>query len=141
MSKKFFTFVLAIAGLIFLSVFFIPKPDNLPEQVVTTNEIQTEDTLLVIDYGEGNVSSYSLEIESEATAFSLLKSITDKENIPIDTQQYDFGVFVKSIGGLESTAEKAWIYFVNTESGTIAADQMKINPGDVVEWKYISPSE
>jgi hypothetical protein len=141
MNKKFLIFVLAAAGIIFLSSFYIPKSEDLPEQAVSTNEIQIQSVLLVIDYGEGNVSSYNLEVENEITAFDLLKNTTDKENIPLETQQYDFGVFVKSVNGLESTAEKAWIYFVNNESGTIAADQQKVNPGDVVEWKYITPSE
>ena len=39
------------------------------------------------------------------------------------------------------SAQMAWIYHVNGESGTIAADKMKVNPGDTVEWKYIPPSE
>jgi hypothetical protein len=33
----------------------------------------------------------------------------------------------------------AWIYFVNDESGQIAADQYQLAPGDIVEWKYIKP--
>ena len=95
--------------------------------------------MLVVDYGEGDPVVYSIEIAEGSTAFSLLKNITEKENISLETQQYDFGVFVKSIGGKESSAEMAWIYFVNGEAGTIAADQMNINPGDSVEWRFIKP--
>ena len=60
--------------------------------------------------------------------------------IPIETERYDFGVFVKSIEGRLSTAERAWIYFVNGESGQVGADQYQIYPGDVVTWRYVEPN-
>ena len=40
-----------------------------------------------------------------AISATVWKNITAKENISLETQQYDFGVFVKSIGGKESSAE------------------------------------
>lgn len=142
MNKKFFTFVLAATGVILLSSLFAPKLTDFRVQEYPADlEIESDSVLFVIDYGNSEVATYSLEIDEETTVFSLLKNTADKENISLETQQYDFGVFVKSLDGLESTAEKAWIYYVNNESGTIAADQMKIKPSDVVEWKYITPSE
>jgi len=140
MNKKFFLFVLAAAGVILTAFFLVPKykPPQSP-QVTPTPEANLQSAMLVVDYGEGDPVVYSIEIAEGSTAFSLLKNITEKENISLETQQYDFGVFVKSIGGKESSAEMAWIYFVNGEAGTIAADQMKINPGDSVEWRYIKP--
>ncbi|OGM04499.1 hypothetical protein A2715_01240 [Candidatus Woesebacteria bacterium RIFCSPHIGHO2_01_FULL_39_32] len=142
MNKKFFLFVLAAAGVILTAFFLIPKyqPTQLPV-ATPTPEISLKSATLVIDYGEDNPSTYSIELTNDSTALSVLKSISEKENVPLETQQYDFGVFVKSIGGKASSAETAWIYFVNGESGTIAADQMKINPADTVEWKYILLSE
>lgn len=141
MNKKFFIFILAASLFIFLSALLIPKSKESPgQEFAATTQPETENVLLIINYGEGNVSSYSLNFESETTAFSLLENIAEKENVPLEIKQYDFGVFVKSINNLESTADVAWIYFINDESGQVAADKQKVYPGDTVEWKYIPPS-
>lgn len=141
MNKKFFLFVLAAATVILTAFFLTPKSQPTPPPETSTPSVNLQSAIFAIDYGESQLSTYSIEVTEDSTAFSLLKNISEKENIPLKTQQYDFGIFVKSIGGYESSAEMSWIYFVNGESGTIAADQMKVNPGDTVEWKYIPPSE
>ena len=142
MNKKFFTFILAATGLVLLSSILIPRFNNSETDAPPiTTPSEPKSILFVLDYGENNITTYNLEINEDATVFSLLENITDKENISLETKQYDFGVFIESIGGKKSSSDAAWIYFVNGESGQIAADQQKINPGDVVEWKYIAPSE
>jgi len=142
MSKKFFFFILAAAGVIFTAFLLISKYKiiNTPE-VSPTPQVNSQNATLVINYGGGNTSTYNPDVVGDSTVFSLLKTISEKENILLETQQYDFGVFVKTIGSKESGSNMAWIYFVNGESGTIAADQMKVNPGDTIEWKYTPPSE
>lgn len=142
MNKKFFIFVLATVGVILTSFFLIPKYQT-PQtpQTEITPEPGLQSAMLVIDYGDGKPQVFSMELSEDSTAFSLLQSITQTQNFPLVTEQYDFGVFVKSIDGRESSNEMAWIYFVNGKAGTIAADQMKVNPGDTVEWKFIKPSE
>ena len=124
-----------------MSVLSFPKSKDFNEQESATNTpLKTDSVLLVINYGEDNISTYSVDFESGKTVLSLLKDITEKENITLETKQYDFGIFVESINGKKSTNETAWIYFVNGESGQIAADQQQVNSGDIVEWKYIKPS-
>ena len=126
MKKKYFLLVLATAGIIIAAFSLAPKykPTREPSNVDQSTE---------------SPSTYTIQVEEEATAFDALKNLAEKENISLETQQYDFGIFVKSIDGKESSAETAWIYFVNGESGTVAADLYKLKPGDVVEWKYIKP--
>ena len=94
---------------------------------------------LKIDYGEENISSYSYDFSGDKTAYDSLKETLDKNQIPMEITNYDFGIFVKSINGNESTAEMAWIYFINGVSGNVAADQTKIKSGDIIEWRYIKP--
>ena len=65
----------------------------------------------------------------------------EEGQVQFDVTEYDFGIFVNSINDLESSNEKAWIYFVNGESAQVAADQYQLESGDIVEWKYITPSE
>lgn len=117
----------------------IPKEN--PSTPGTVSEESNESVLLVLDFGGGQVSSYTLPFQNGVTAFSVLKVISERKDIALETQQYDFGIFVKSIDGKESSAEMAWIYFVNREPGSVASDQHTLKAGDVVEWKYVKPEK
>jgi len=112
------------------------KTSLVPENQQTGYEARVS---LAIDFGNKEVKNFDTTIGIDDTAFSVLKNTVEKENINLETKQYDFGVFVKKIGEFESTAKKSWIYFVNGESGQIAADQYKLKNGDKVEWKYVLP--
>lgn len=94
----------------------------------------------IVNAGEGIISSYMFYVDENTSAYSLLEKAQEMGEVEIVSEQYDFGVFVKSINGFESSNNKAWIYFVNGESGQVAADQQLVNPGDTVEWKYVEPS-
>ncbi|MCH7951516.1 DUF4430 domain-containing protein [Patescibacteria group bacterium] len=93
---------------------------------------------LVLDFGDGNISTYS-GVPAESTVYGALEHVAREEGLAIDSQQYDFGIFVKAIGGKESLAERAWIYIVNGESGDVAADKKVVRDGDLIEWRYIEP--
>lgn len=128
--------------ILFLAGFFYYKNSNLKNSLTTptSNVAVAESKInLVIDFGNGDIKNFDLTANSEDTAFSILKTATEKENINLQVKQYDFGVFVEKIGESESTAEKSWIYYVNGESGQIAADQQKLKNGDKIEWKYEIP--
>jgi hypothetical protein len=92
---------------------------------------------LVLDEGDGNISTYSAQAKN---ALETLEIAATKAAIAIDVREYDFGKFVNSINGKASTAEKAWIYFVNGESGQVAADQFEVKAGDTILWKYVKPN-
>lgn len=94
---------------------------------------------LKIDSGDNKAKSFNVSTDLNATAFSVLKATAEKENINLQVKQYDFGVFVEKIADFESTAKKSWIYYINGESGQIAADQQKLKNGDKIEWKYEIP--
>jgi hypothetical protein len=94
---------------------------------------------LVLDFGEGEVATYSASPDEETTVFDLLTQAADKFGYKLETQKFDFGVFVKAIGGRESSRERTWIYFVNGKAAQVAADQAKVKPGDRVEWRYVKP--
>ncbi len=91
--------------------------------------------------GINDIKNYSVEFNENTTVFDVLKLTASDNAIEIKTKQYDFGVFIESVGGLLNTKDKAWIYFVNGKSGNIAADKYILKNGDIVEWKYITPSE
>lgn len=133
-------YIIPILILIVASGLFFYKKYNsintpIPEQ--TTGYEQK--ISLVIDFGNKELKNFELVIKPEDTAFSVLKSTAEKESINLETIQYDFGIFVKKIGDFESTSKKSWIYYVNGESGQIAADQQKLKNEDEVKWVYEIP--
>jgi len=79
------------------------------------------------------------ETKTDETAFSVLKAYLDKNTISYTTKSYDFGIFVESINGKVSGSDMAWIYYVNGQSGSVAADKYLLKPTDKVEWKYEKP--
>lgn len=136
MKKYWYLIVGIVLTLLFVVYKYTPtlnKPEPAP---VVINEFKTT---LILDYGNGNRNSYKVNAKEGDTAFSILKSEIEKQGIYLETQQYDFGVFVKKIGNLESTAKKAWIYYVNDVSGDKAADSFVVKVNDKVLWKYETP--
>jgi len=111
-------------------------------ETLIKEEVQVKPTVnLSIDSGENEPLIFkNIEI-TNSTPYSIL-AITAKDNaLEIVTEEYDFGIFVESINGKPSSSEFAWIYFVNGESGQVAADKMQLSSGDLVEWKYIKASQ
>lgn len=91
---------------------------------------------LTLDDGE-KIATYS-NISAQ-TPFEALNKVTTKEQIPITTKQYDFGIFVESVNKKDMTKDKTWIYYVNGKSGEVASDKYTLRQNDVVEWKYTTP--
>lgn len=129
----------------------INPPANIPSRHQSSSpDLSDEDmpkvttAKLTVDFGEGKELIESGWINRDSsetfTAYDILKYTANEKSLALEVENYDFGVFVKSINDLESTSEKAWIYFVNGESGQIAADKYELKSGDLVEWKYIIPS-
>jgi len=92
---------------------------------------------VTIDYGGGDAVSGEYSFEEGESAFGALVKLASEKEIEIVTKDYDFGKFVEAIGGVESGAEKAWIYFVNGESGEVSGDNYALKQEDRVEWRYI----
>lgn len=148
MNKKFFIFVLAAAGVIFVltitlpkSTFFNQSVNILPSPILTQTPSDYQVKVIISAPDENFLIEYETINKRLYQPFSILKEALDQNNIQFETETYNFGVFVKSINGFESTGKKAWIYFVNGESGQVAADKMELKKSDIVEWKYIPPSE
>ena len=148
MNNKFFLFVLAVTTVILIFVINFPKSSFFNRQTnptpiitPTQNLINYQASVLISAPDENFFIEYETTNKRIYQPFSILEEALEKNNISFETEKYDFGVFVKSINGIESTNEKAWIYFVNGESGQVAADKLELNTGDLVEWKYITPSE
>lgn len=76
--------------------------------------------------------------DQESTVFSGLLNYGSKNDIEIKyNNNYDFGVFIESIGGIKNGDEgKYWQYYINDALGDVAADKKNLSNGDVVEWRF-----
>lgn len=110
------------------------EQNKSPTDLVNTN------VTLILNYGNGEIQSFTADQNEATTAYDILINTLDKENIPYEIKEYNFGTLITSIGGYKNSDENAWIYFVNGEAGNVAADQYTLKPNDTVEWKYIPPT-
>lgn len=139
MKKKLF-YIVSVLLIVLFGIAGLNKYQNKAAEVIVVENVEESiDIELILDYGDDSPLSFPLTVARGETAFSVLEKVTSENDIALDIQQYDFGVFVKKIGEKEGSAEMAWIYFINGQSGQVAADQMELSPKDKVEWKYIEP--
>jgi hypothetical protein len=128
-SLSFIIIILISSGLFFFwennkDIFFQEESGKEKQGIIT----------LAIDKGEGEKANYNKEISGEITVFELLL----ENGIDIKYEEYDVGIFIVAIDGLENNLEerKNWVYYVNREQPGIGCDQKKVFPGDNIEWKY-----
>lgn len=110
-----------------------------PGTTIPTTTSAPKPVSLIIDYGDGQKSTHIRQFEATQSAFTSLQNIATEKEIPLVFKQYSFGVLVESINGYQNTPDLSWIYFVNSRSPEVGADQYQIQPGDTIEWKYIKP--
>jgi hypothetical protein len=54
----------------------------------------------------------------------------------VETQDSAIGAYVISIDGTGGDSNTFWLYYVDGEAGTIAADQYETSDGETIEWRY-----
>jgi len=94
---------------------------------------------VVIDFGAERIMTFPTNYSKDDTAYSVIEKATKENKLAFQIQEYDFGKLVLAIDGYSNSSEAFWIYFVNGESGQVAADHYDLKPGDKVEWKYLAP--
>lgn len=130
-----------LTSVLFLTIFLIgcAQPKEVKRVAPTSVVKRVEGITLILDFGEGEISTFSGIKVVEKTVFSALKKVIDDKKLELKTKEYSFGNLVTQIGDKVNTKEKAWIYFVNGKSGEVAADKKEVKDGDIIEWKYMKP--
>lgn len=132
-----FFVVLAFVSLALFARSYTKKTSSSPTPTVISIQKKVE---TIIDFGNEEKITFSQDYKKDETAFSLLKTVLEENNLTLKSKQYDFGVFIEGIGNSLNTKDKAWIFFVNEKSADNAADKIILQPGDLIEWKYIKPT-
>lgn len=137
MKKLRLVIFIAIAAL----AIFVFKDLSLDNRLVTpspTPTIQAEKQVtLSITSSPENSKTFNYSFTGEKTVFDVLAEVANRENIPLESEQYDFGVFVKSLDNVEGSDYGYWIYLINDDPGMVAADKQIINDKDKIEWEYV----
>lgn len=98
---------------------------------------------VLVDFGDGSpaggVKTWpEIPFVTGATAFSILKDVVAKEQMPfVYDPSTGAGVFIRQIGDKKNgDGGRYWQYWVNAQFGLTAADRRTLSPGDTVEWKF-----
>ncbi|MFH1894763.1 MAG: DUF4430 domain-containing protein [Patescibacteria group bacterium] len=144
-SVKKFIFIAGGIPVIFTAAFlifsgkveqFIAQRENKSFQENIQQTIGQK-VVLVIENGGESPKTIESEFQDKMTAFDLLKNSLEKENIILETKQYDFGILIEAIGGVKNgDGGKYWLYYVNGEMPPVSADQKELKVGDKVEFKF-----
>jgi len=96
---------------------------------------------LMLDFGDGHVKVYSeIPVVAGETLIHLLEKQAKTAKLDFTVKKYDsLGVLVETIGDKTNGEQnKYWQYWVNNQSMPYGADQYKVQPGDVIEWKFLN---
>jgi len=138
--KKFKYIPLVLGVLVFGGVVYRLGMWKQPVEVEVEEVIENKVEILEIEYSEENQVMVERESAEGGSVLEFLEDVTEDEKIDLETTEYDFGVLVDSIGGVENTQENSWIYFVNEKPAEVGAGEYVLEDGDLVEWKYMKPA-
>jgi len=104
-------------------------PDVVPDNI--------ESASLLIDDGSDNPRGFAIEISASTTAFDLLQEASLTSGFAIESEEYDFGVFVEAINDKRNRQDnKYWLFYVNGELSQLTPDKVIVNPEDEIEFIF-----
>jgi len=104
-------------------------PDAIPSDI--------EGASVLIDDGSGSPKEFVLEVQASTTAFDLLQEASLTAGFAIESEEYDFGVFVESINNKRNRQDnKYWLFYINEELSQLTPDKVVVNPEDKIEFIF-----
>ncbi|MDP6154787.1 MAG: PQQ-binding-like beta-propeller repeat protein [Candidatus Thermoplasmatota archaeon] len=93
----------------------------------------------LMETGPSNSSVWTFtNISSDkGTVLDCLVNAMDVAGTDVETSEYIYGTFIRSIAGVENGRnDRNWLYWVNGEFANMASDVYYLEDGDEVLWKY-----
>ena len=107
------------------------QPVEVPQNTINQSSNQT--AILFI-----NSEKYETNISVGTKIYDFMQKLQAERKINFKTKNYSgMGEFMTEINGVKNN-QKNWVYYVNNKKAQIGISNYKINPGDVVSWKYES---
>lgn len=82
---------------------------------------------------------FSIAVSPGASVFEAMKQLQSEQGLSWQSKDFaGLGAFVESINGLANNPRNNlfWIYYVNDKPAPLGVSSMKLNPNDVITWKY-----
>ncbi len=154
-KQKITTILTVIAIILFLagSYSFLSKKtvNNISSIIDETIETEKEPT-----EKQTNTENTIVVTQKTTQAYVEIEDVRHVSNIAKNTSVYDFmnkmkaegkinfkektytgmGKFIYEINDVKNIGSKNWIYYVNGKKAQVGVSDYKINPGDVVSWKF-----
>jgi len=103
-----------------------------PIQTTQTSVPEISTTTLL----EINDTKYETQINKPISVYDFMSQLQNEGKISFKEETYSgMGKFIEEINGIKN-GDKYWIYYVNGKKANIGVSNYKINPGDIVSWKY-----
>ena len=105
----------------------------------TADAAQEQQATVEIDAtaGEGELSSYDVELDEGATVYDALVAT----GADVNASDSDYGMYVAGINGLaggDFGDMSGWMFEVNGEMAEVGCSQYELSDGDVVTWTYVT---
>ena len=128
-----------LLGIFLVDIGYVPgNPDGTVGAAAISNQEREEIRIdVTLDYGNGDVQSFSKEIMRETdTVLDLLSMLERKYGITTERRNFPgLGIFIEAIHGVHNSNNFYWQYWVNSEYAKVAAGQYMLQDGDKVLWK------
>ncbi len=94
---------------------------------------------LSIDRGDASpVRTFTKNVASGATALDLLRTVSEEDNVPMETKDYDFGTLVTAVDGVSASDSKFWSFYVNNALAPVGAGDYVLKQDDAVLFRFAS---
>lgn len=122
---------LMLVCLVLIQIYKTPiNQEILPNSPISTEKTDQVATLEINDL------KYESEIIDQTTIYDFMHQLKTEGKISFEEKTYTgMGKFINKINNIKNE-EKNWVYYVNGKKANIGISNYKINPGDVVSWKY-----
>ena len=112
------------------------------EKEPTEKQTNTENTIVVTQkttqaYVEIEDVRHVSNIAQNTSVYDFMNKMRTEEKINFKDKTYTgMGKFIYEINDVKNIGSKNWIYYVNGKKAQVGVSDYKINPGDVVSWKF-----
>lgn len=101
---------------------------------IVREEIEKNQAVVTIE----NIGSFRVDLQENENAFTILKEASTQNGFPLEYQEYSFGVFITSIGGIKPSGNQYWAFYYNGKYSMVGASDQKINKNDTTFWRLES---
>lgn len=116
------------------------SPTEISAKPAPTATVESQSTInLQIDTGTKSTATYDIVAADTRTVLDLLNRAT-RQGLTIEVEDYgsSLGVLVTALNGQANDNKKNmyWYLYVNGQITSTGASNVKVVPGDTVEWRY-----